>query len=141
MHSKCPEGNISWCFYNRAKVDNKIPKTHNSTGKKQSEEVVAKILPVYQCLVSNEILLRCVLGKTQNTNENLHSCIWKKFPKDVSVSKKIIELAITAALGEINIDYDETLKLNNSGPVNAALKISHRCNNRRLSQRKPKASE
>ncbi|GFX43216.1 hypothetical protein TNCV_2389241 [Trichonephila clavipes] len=98
-------------------------------------------MPVYQRLASNKILLRCVLSKTQNTNENSHSCIWKKYPKDVSVPKKRIELAVTAALSEVNIDYDETLKLNNSGPVNAAFKISHRCNNRRLSQRKPKASE
>ncbi|GFY71364.1 uncharacterized protein TNIN_282001 [Trichonephila inaurata madagascariensis] len=68
IHSKCPEGKLFWCFYNRAKTHRKIPGSHKSIKRKLSEEVVAKMMPVYQCLVSNEILLRCVSGKTQNAN-------------------------------------------------------------------------
>ncbi|GFU50339.1 uncharacterized protein TNCV_301701 [Trichonephila clavipes] len=141
MHSKCPDGKLSWCFYNRAKADNKVPGSHKSMKTKLSEEVVAKIMPVYQRLASNEILLRCVSGKTQNANESLHSCIWRKCPKDVFVSKKRIDLAVTAAVSEVNIGYVETLKLNNTEMVDAAFKIAHRRDNRRLSQRKRKASE
>ncbi|GFV81201.1 uncharacterized protein TNCV_4772302 [Trichonephila clavipes] len=63
MHSKCPDGKLSWCIYNRAKADNKVPGSHKSMKTKLSE-VVAKIMPVYQRLASNEILLRCVSGKT-----------------------------------------------------------------------------
>ncbi|GFU42694.1 uncharacterized protein TNCV_3138971 [Trichonephila clavipes] len=100
MHSKCPDGKLSWCFYNRAKADNKVPGSHKSMKTKLSEAVVAKIMPVYQRLASNEILLRCVSGKTQNANESLHSCIWRKCPKDVFVSKKRIDLAVTAAVSE-----------------------------------------
>ncbi|GFT30085.1 uncharacterized protein TNCV_715461 [Trichonephila clavipes] len=120
MHSKCPDGKLSWCFYNRAKADNKVPGSHKSMKTKLSEEVVAKIMPVYQRLASNEILLRCVSGKTQNANESLHSCIWRKCPKDVFVSKKRINLAVTAAVSEVNIGYVETLKLNNNEMVDAA---------------------
>ncbi|GFX43420.1 uncharacterized protein TNCV_4874401 [Trichonephila clavipes] len=120
MHSKCSDGKLSWCFYNRAKVDNKVPGSHKSMKTKLSEEVVAKIMPVYQRLASNEILLRCVSGKTQNANESLHSCIWRKCPKDVFVSKKRINLAVTAAVSEVNIGYVETLKLNNNEMVDAA---------------------
>ncbi|GFV21168.1 uncharacterized protein TNCV_4268011 [Trichonephila clavipes] len=141
MHSKCPDGKLSWCFYNRAKADNKVPGSHKSMKTKLSEEVIAKIMPVHQRLVSNEILLRCVSGKTQKANESLHSCIWRKCPKDVFVSKKRIELAVTAGVSEVNIGYVETLKLNNSEMVDAAFKIAHRRNNRKLSQRKRKASE
>ncbi|GFU93929.1 uncharacterized protein TNCV_2453001 [Trichonephila clavipes] len=141
MHSKCPDGKLSWCFYNRAKADNKVPGSHKSMKTKLSEEVVAKIMPVYQRLASNEILFRCVSGKTQNANESLHSCIWRKCPKDVFVSKKRINLAVTAAVSEVNIGYVETLKLNNNEMVDAAFKIAHRRDNRRLSQRKRKASE
>ncbi|GFV39190.1 uncharacterized protein TNCV_1157751 [Trichonephila clavipes] len=100
MHSKCPDGKLSWCFYNRAKADNKVPGGHKSMKTKLPEEVVVKIMPVYQRLASNEILLRCVSGKTQNANESLHSCIWRKCPKDVFVSKKRIDLAVTAAVSE-----------------------------------------
>ncbi|GFU95757.1 uncharacterized protein TNCV_4889461 [Trichonephila clavipes] len=88
-------------------------------------------MPVYQRLASNEILLRCVSGKTQNANESLHSCIWRKCPKDVFVSKKRINLAVTAAVSEVNIGYVETLKLNNNEMVDAAFKIAHRRDNRR----------
>ncbi|GFS70813.1 uncharacterized protein TNCV_1232121 [Trichonephila clavipes] len=52
MHNKCPEGKLSWCFYNRAKTDNKVPGSHKSMKTKLSEEVVAKIMPVYQRLAS-----------------------------------------------------------------------------------------
>ncbi|GFV28745.1 uncharacterized protein TNCV_3986951 [Trichonephila clavipes] len=64
MHSKCPEGKLSWCFYNRAKTDNKVSDSHKSMKTKLPEEVVAKIIPVYQRLATKEILLRCVSGKT-----------------------------------------------------------------------------
>ncbi|GFV29195.1 uncharacterized protein TNCV_4602271 [Trichonephila clavipes] len=130
MHSKCPDGKLSWCFYNRAKADNKVPGSHKSMKTKLSEEVVAKIVPVYQRLASNEILLRCVSGKTQNANESLHSCIWRKCPKDVFVSKKRINLAVTAAVSEVNIGYVETLKLNNNEMVDATFKIAPRRDNR-----------
>ncbi|GFX89251.1 uncharacterized protein TNCV_1339501 [Trichonephila clavipes] len=83
MQSKCPEGKLSWSFYNRAEADNKVPGSHKSMKTKLSEEVVAKILPMYQHLASKEILLTCVSGKTQNTNESLHSCVWRKCSKDV----------------------------------------------------------
>ncbi|GFX09511.1 uncharacterized protein TNCV_4698971 [Trichonephila clavipes] len=143
MHSKCPEGKLSWCFYNRAKTDNKVPGSYKSIKTKLSEEVVAKIMPVYQRLASKEILLRCVSGKTQNANESLHSCIWRKcaWPKDVFVSKRRIDLAVTTAVSEVNIGYIETLKLNNNEMEVAAIKIAHRRDKRRLSQRKRKASE
>ncbi|GFT21823.1 hypothetical protein TNCV_3179341 [Trichonephila clavipes] len=47
-----------------------------------SPQVVDKIMPVYQRLASDTILERCVAGKTQNSNESLHSCIWRKCPKE-----------------------------------------------------------
>ncbi|GFY39075.1 uncharacterized protein TNIN_323331 [Trichonephila inaurata madagascariensis] len=67
MHSKYPEGKLSWCFYNRAKADNKVPGSHKSMKRKLSE-VIPKIMPGYQRLASKEIILRCVSGKTQNAN-------------------------------------------------------------------------
>ncbi|GFT51684.1 integrase catalytic domain-containing protein [Trichonephila clavipes] len=34
--------------------------------------------------------------KTQNSNESLHTCIWRKCPKEVFVSKKRLEIAVVA---------------------------------------------
>ncbi|GFX82914.1 integrase catalytic domain-containing protein [Trichonephila clavipes] len=75
------EGKLSCCFYNRAKTDSIIPGSHRSIKTKLSE-VVAKIMPMYQLLTLNEIPLCCVSGKTQNVNESLHSCTWRKCPQD-----------------------------------------------------------
>ncbi|GFY41051.1 uncharacterized protein TNIN_293141 [Trichonephila inaurata madagascariensis] len=132
MHNKYSEGKLFWCFYNRAKTDSKIPGSHRSIKIKLT--VVAKIMSMYQLLTLNAIPLRCVSGKIQNANESLHNCTWRKCPKDVFESR-------TAVVSEINIGYVETLKLNNSGTVGTTLKITHRCDNQRLSQRKRRALE
>ncbi|GFT26007.1 uncharacterized protein TNCV_5126641 [Trichonephila clavipes] len=86
MNSKCSKGKLSCCFYNRAKTDSIIPGSHRSIKTKLSE-VVAKIMPMYQLLTLNEISLCCVSGKTQNVNESLHSCTWRKCPKKMHESK------------------------------------------------------
>ncbi|GFW79433.1 uncharacterized protein TNCV_3459031 [Trichonephila clavipes] len=75
MHGKCPEGESSWCFYKRAIAKGETPGSHSSMKTYLSPQVVEKIMPVYQRLASDTILERCVAGKTQNSNESLHSCI------------------------------------------------------------------
>ncbi|GFX60361.1 uncharacterized protein TNCV_1807101 [Trichonephila clavipes] len=114
MNSKCSKGKLSCCFYNRAKTDSIIPSSHRSIKTKLSE-VVAKIMPMYQLLTLNEIPLCCVSGKTQNVNESLHSCTWRKCPEDAFESK--------------------------NGTVGTALKIAYRCDHRRLLQRKQRVIE
>ncbi|GFT27716.1 uncharacterized protein TNCV_3570851 [Trichonephila clavipes] len=83
MHGKCPQGESSWCFYKRAIAKGETPGSHSSMKTYLSPQVVEKIMPVYQRLASDTILERCVAGKTQNSNESLHSCIWRKCTKEV----------------------------------------------------------
>ncbi|GFT32334.1 uncharacterized protein TNCV_4483721 [Trichonephila clavipes] len=78
MHGKCPEGESLWCFYKRAIAKGETPGSHSSMRTYLSPQVVEKIMPVYQRLASDTILERCVAGKTQNSNESLHSA---KMPK------------------------------------------------------------
>ena len=47
---------------------------------KLSPSVVAKIMPVYQRLASEQLLGRCTKGRTQNPNESLHNLVWSKCP-------------------------------------------------------------
>ncbi|GFU75107.1 uncharacterized protein TNCV_2480951 [Trichonephila clavipes] len=54
-HSKCPTGSTSWCFYQRALAKNENPMSHSLMKTKLSEQVLEKILPVYQRLVNDEL--------------------------------------------------------------------------------------
>lgn len=104
QHFKCPGGEMSWCFYNRALAKGEDPPKHE--GNRNTfllPHVVAAVVPVYQRLASNELLERCTKGKTQNSNESVHSVIWKKCPKETFVSKKKIEIAVVSAIGEFNM--------------------------------------
>ncbi|GFW73220.1 hypothetical protein TNCV_2798841 [Trichonephila clavipes] len=59
-----PQDQIDNLILSMSRRYNKVPDSHKSMETKLSEEVVAKIMPVYQRLASKEILLRCVSGKT-----------------------------------------------------------------------------
>lgn len=135
QHQKCPAGPASWCFYNRAMaLGEKVP-DHNKMKTKLSEDVVAKILPVYQRLASDEILNKCKSGKTQNSNESVHSLIWKYCPKDTFVSKKRVEFAAISAIGQFNMGCEASLLIKECENVSSpALSIAKRRDQRRLKQ-------
>ncbi|GFS86200.1 uncharacterized protein TNCV_660851 [Trichonephila clavipes] len=101
-----------------------------------SPQVVEKIMPVYQRLASDTILERCVAGKTQNSNESLHSCIWRKCPKEVIVSKRRLEIAVTDAIEKHNLGYVKSLEAKEDLCLNDnfSLTIAERQDKRRISQ-------
>lgn len=102
-HFKCPTGTESWCFYNRALANGKTPGPHKKNLKTPITETVLKhIAPVYQRLGSYELLNRCSKCLTQNSNESLNGLIWTKCPKVRNVSKRAVETAVAAAVGEYN---------------------------------------
>ncbi|GFS96253.1 uncharacterized protein TNCV_16321 [Trichonephila clavipes] len=84
------------------KANEESPESHSVMKTKLTEEVVAKIPPVYQRLASNEILSRCTSGKSQNANESLHSVIWSHCPKESFQSKKRLEISVVTAVSEFN---------------------------------------
>ncbi|GFU66943.1 uncharacterized protein TNCV_4295951 [Trichonephila clavipes] len=86
----------------QALANEESPESHSVMKTKLTEEVVAKILPVYQRLASNEILSRCTSGKSQNENESLHSVIWSHCPKESFQSKKRLEISVVTAVSEFN---------------------------------------
>lgn len=109
-HGKCPRGEDSWCFYNKAIAKNEKPESHKTKIKTPlNERVVSKILPLYQRLASNALLERCVSGKTQNANEALHGVIWTKCPKTTFASRNKLEMEVCAAICQYNCGYNQTM--------------------------------
>lgn len=102
-HEKCPDGEDSWCFYRRAVAKREVPPSHKKyLGTALSMEIIQKIMPVYQRLANDELLKRCLRGKTQNANESLHSIIWNKCGKDTFVGKQKICTAVAEGVSEFN---------------------------------------
>ncbi|GFU11263.1 uncharacterized protein TNCV_3083951 [Trichonephila clavipes] len=136
IYGKCPEEESSWCFYKRALAKCETPGSHSSMRTYLSPQVVEKIMPYYQRLASDTILERCVAGKTQNSNESLHSCIWRKCPNEVFVSKRRLEIAVTEAIEKHNLGYVKPPEAKEDSCLNDSfsLTIAERQDKRSISQ-------
>ena len=82
QHGRCPVGRDSWCFYQKALATGQEPGLHRvNVHTPLSAEMAQHVKPVYTRLAHDDLLIRCLLGKTQNVNESLHSKVWTKCPK------------------------------------------------------------
>ena len=72
VHHMCPEGENSWCSYNKAKAGNKLDEYKHGFDP-SSQAIVQLLKPIYNRLGSRLLLSLCLLGHTQNANESLHS--------------------------------------------------------------------
>ncbi|GFX89325.1 uncharacterized protein TNCV_1340241 [Trichonephila clavipes] len=103
QHFKCPTGKDSWCFFQAALTRGEVPGPHVKHVKTPLKEThLAKIMPIYQRLASNELLQRCIRCVTQNANENLHSIIWGKCSKETSATLRRVTIAVCDAVCEFN---------------------------------------
>lgn len=135
MHNKCPEGENSWCFSNRAVAKSEKLKSHKTEiHTPLNVTVIEKMIPLYKRLSSKEILERCTRGKTQNANESLHSVIWNICPKEVFVSSKKVAMAVAEAISLVNQGQHltELAKKPKISPI--ACRISKRRDQRRIKQ-------
>ncbi|GFU94571.1 uncharacterized protein TNCV_3642651 [Trichonephila clavipes] len=68
------------------------------------ETHLAKSMPIYQRLASNELLQRCIRCVTQNANESLHSIIWgKMFKNKRRATLRRVTIAVCDAVCEFNL--------------------------------------
>ncbi|KAK4290786.1 hypothetical protein Pmani_036345 [Petrolisthes manimaculis] len=85
QHNYCPPGINSWCFFRRGEADKtKFCRKHSTKPgyfSKIPSEHRGAILKVYTDLTNEELLKRCMKGRTQNANESLHSKLWMKVAK------------------------------------------------------------
>ena len=98
-HKYCPRTNTSWCkwWIDKLNQSNQYKKNLNLP-----LAIKEKLKPIFQSLSSDDLLTKCLHGQTQNENECLNSMIWKKCPKDVFVSRRVLELGASSAVIEFN---------------------------------------
>ena len=72
VHHMCPEGENSWCSYNKAKAGNELDEYKHGFNP-IPQAIVQLLKPIYNQLDSRLLLSLCLFGHTQNANESLHS--------------------------------------------------------------------
>ena len=72
VHHMCPEGENSWCSYNKAKAGNKLDEYKHGFDP-IPQAIVQLLKPIYNRQGSRLLLSPFLLGHTQNANESLHS--------------------------------------------------------------------
>ena len=98
-HDYCPEGESSWCKFQRANALGQTPPAHRTTIPKAIGKVIQ---PVFNRLSEESLLRRCLKGSTQNRNESLHATIWDRCPKHQSGTPKTVETAVCLAVINFN---------------------------------------
>ncbi|XP_077539636.1 uncharacterized protein LOC144152274 [Haemaphysalis longicornis] len=98
-HSLCPPGPDSWCRQNAAKAKGEPTPKHRYN---LPPHVCEALLPVYKRLSDEKLLQRCLQGKTQNSNESLHSMIWALAPKEKHASLFTVQAAVAEAVLKFN---------------------------------------
>ena len=102
-HDLCPPGTHSWCFAQRAIAAGKAVPDHSQNMTTYLNPVVAaNIYSVYQKVTADDLLKRCLQGKTQKANECLHSTVCNKCPKHVYASRRRVEISCALAVGQFN---------------------------------------
>ena len=82
-HNHCPDGKNSWCRFKRDKT------TEESTykpGPGLPLQVIKHVKPIFQDLCGDELLKKCLHGKTQNQNEAFNALIGNVF-KNMCMSR------------------------------------------------------
>ena len=99
-HQFCPPTKESWCTWQKEKAERGatefIPKLSIP------QAIFDAILPIYRELTNDKLLEKCLHGKTQNSNEALHSLIWQRCPKTIYCGKKSVEIGTASAVCHMN---------------------------------------
>ncbi|GFX70593.1 uncharacterized protein TNCV_875671 [Trichonephila clavipes] len=99
MHGQCHVGPDSWCKCQQAVSKDKI---YIDKSKGLPPNLINIIKPTYMKLCDQNLLGKCLPGKTQNSNECFNGIPWKFIPKDVFVSLTILRLGGYMAVIEFN---------------------------------------
>lgn len=111
-HEYCPKGKESYCFYNKTLANNKVPASHKGMKVWCTLDAAEKekVMHIYEDLTSDELLQKCLSGKTQNPNESIHQKVWNKLPKIKHHGLKSAEYSAAQTVVEHNLGYEYAMK-------------------------------
>jgi hypothetical protein len=106
-HQYCPDGPTSHCFYKKALANNEEPPSHDTMKIKcrLSEDEKQLVMNVYEDLSNDDLLRKCLSGRTQNPNESIHGKVWSKLHKTKHYGRKIVEHVAAQTVIEHNLGY------------------------------------
>ena len=99
VHHMCPEGENSWCSYNKAKPCNELDEYKHGFDP-IPQAIVQLLKSIYNRLGSRLLLFLCLLGHTQNANESLHStkCGDSSVPNTCFFGPRLVKIGCALAV-------------------------------------------
>ena len=98
-HLYCPKDKDTWYKWQKDKL----------TGENEYKEKVSipkaikeRLLPIFKDLCDPQLLEKCFHGQNQNVNESLNGIIWQKCPKNLLVTRQVLEIAASSAVLQYN---------------------------------------
>lgn len=107
QHFHCPEGEDSWCGWQRAMAKNE-DYVHQDV---LPYEVIKAVQPIYEDLSREELLDKCTGAHNQNSNESFNGLVWQMAPKTQFNGSVIVETATNIATCIFNEGHFSILKI------------------------------
>lgn len=113
----CAIGPDSWCFYNRNLARGEQTPSHTKMKVKfrLDKDQLQQVKALYERPTTDEMITKCLKGRTQNCNEHLHSRIWRIYFKQRNDSKRMVDFAAATAVcnyvGYLSSDITDRLAI------------------------------
>ena len=94
-HQFCPKTSDSWCQFQAEKCNG----TNLYKEKRGLPCVIRyKIRPIFLDQSDENLLSKCLHGKTQISNQSINNIIWKRCAKDTNVRRKTLEFGVVSTI-------------------------------------------
>ena len=121
-HYCCPRGSNSWCTYQRMLAcGGDLPVHHVQTSSCSSKcnachttipaDFEEYLEPQWRSLTTPELLGRCLLGATQNSNESFNGMVWSRCPKTEYCNLDTVMGAVAQSVLVFNSGHQALVKL------------------------------
>ena len=105
-HDTCPKDSQTWCQFQKDKQDG----TNLYKNKHFLDvDIRRALLPIYIDLCRDDMLSKCLHGKTNNANESYNGMIWNRVPKHTHVGLNNFSFGVYDAIAHFNYGEKATI--------------------------------